>query len=241
MIIYWSAHSSVDELFLALRQPEPSMVDIKSIRPQSSIGNRHADFTLCPSIIDYSRNLYSLKSPLNLNFWSEEHDIMFDNFYSDDFFRKIINVRDGPGGIVSLNVVPYIFFAEESCIMQYSGPSMTNNSFVDHCSVVPGQVDIGRWFRSTDLATVIRKKNQKVIVNKGDTVANVRFCTSEKITFKKFYFNQQLDEYSKKVTNYKHSQNNSRLRDYFANMYTDFEQSRLRELILKEIKKNLMD
>ena len=240
MIVYWSVPRYSDEIFLGLDHPKSAFADFKSNCPNTSSGNPWTDFTLCPAVTDFSKNLYSLKSPINLEFWWDGENVEFENNFSEDFFRKIVVMRDPKAGSLSLRIVPYFFFTEESCEMQYSTPLMSTNNFTESCSVVPGQVNIGKWFRPTDHAFIIRNKNQKIKINKGDTIANIRFNTKEKITFKKFYFTPGCEDFFNKVVSYKKSQTH-RIKDYFSVMYQDFDNSKLKNLILKEINNNLME
>jgi hypothetical protein len=240
MIVYWSVPKYSDEIFLGLDHPKSAFADFKSVCPATSLSDSWTDFTMCPSVTDFSRNLYAVKSPINLEFWWNGNTVEFENSYSEEFFRKIVVMRDAKGGSLSLRIAPYFFFCEENCDMQYSSPLMASNNFTTNCLVVPGQVNIGKWFRPTDHAFLIKEKNQKIKINKGDTIANVRFLTKEQITFKKFYFTDRCDEFFNKVVSYKQSQNN-KLKDYLSTMYRDFENSKLKNLVLNEIKNNLME
>jgi hypothetical protein len=240
MIIYWTICEPFPEIYLGLDQPRSVFSDFKSMCPHSSVNKYNANYTVCPAVTDFSKNLYSLKSPMDLEFSWDGNNINFEEEYSRDLIEKILSIRDINGGTFSLSIVPYLFFAESDCEMQYSSPLMVSNSFVDHCTVIPGCYNIGKWFRPTDQAFLIRHQNQKIKINKGDTIANVRFNTKERIEFKKFYFTDQFHELIRKMTRYPVSQK-STLKNYFESMYRDFENSKLRNKILKEIKNNLME
>lgn len=240
MIVYWSIPRYSNDIFLGLDKPKSAFADFKASCPATSVNNTFANFTLCPSVTDFSKNLFSLKSPINLEFTWTGNDIIFQNIYSEDFFKNMVVLRDAAGGSLSLRIIPYFFFTEESCELQYSAPLIGNNDFIKKCSVIPGQVNIGKWFRPTDHAFLIREQNQTVKIEKDDTLANVRFCTTEKIEFRKFYFTEKCDEYFNKVISFRQSQKNT-LKDYFNFMYSKFENSKLKNSILKEIKSNLME
>lgn len=241
MIIYWSVPRYSDEIFLGLDQPKSAFADFKAMLPETSDDNGFANFTLCPAVTDFSKNLYSLKSPIDIEFQWDGRDIIFENTFSDDFFRKIVVMRDPDGGSLSLRIIPYFFFTESECELQYSAPLMGSNDFTRNCTVVPGQVNIGKWFRPTDHAFIIKEQNKRIKINKGDTIANVRFNTSEKIIFKKFYFTEKCEEFFTKVISYRQSQKTTKFKEYFNYMYNAFENSKLKTSILKEIKNNLME
>jgi hypothetical protein len=133
-----------------------------------------------------------------------------------------------------------MFFSDEDCEMQFTGPMLVDNNFARNCMIIPGQFDIGRWFRGIDFGFYVREKNVTVSVKKGDTIANIRFLTDKKITFKKFFITPELNNLANLVVNYKHSQKFP-LNNYLKNMYLDFQTSKIKKQILKEIKNNLLD
>jgi hypothetical protein len=155
-----------------------------------------------------------------------------------DFISKIATERDLKAGMMSLGLCPYMFFSETDCEMQFSGSNIVDNDFTKNCIVIPGQYNTGKWFRGIDFGFFVRDKNTKV--SKGDTIANIRFLTDEKIVFKKFFITNQCNGLANLVVNYKHSQKFP-LNRYLTNMYNDFQSSKLRNQILKEINNNLMD
>lgn len=241
MIIYWGASSFHEQMYLGLHGPSPAFADAKVLSEKLTQKTQWTDFTRCPSLIQYSNNLFSLKSPIDLDFIYDGNTVIFDhNQYPIDFIGRIATERDLKAGLISLGLCPYMFFAEGDCEMQLSGSTMADNEFTQNCIVLPGQYNVGKWFRGIDFGFFIKNKNVKVSIKKGDTIANLRFLTDEKITFKKFFITNECNNLANLVVNYKHSQKFP-LNKYLASMYNDFQSSKLRNQVLKEINANLMD
>lgn len=241
MIVYWGASPFHEQIYLGLNGPSPAFIDIKDSTQRLTEKVQWTDYSRCPSVIQFSNNLYSLKSPIDLDIIYDGNTIHFDyEQYPMEFISKIATERDLRAGMISLGICPYMFFADSDCEMQFSGPTLVNNDFSQKCMVVPGQYNIGKWFRGIDFGLFVNEKNTRVSIKKGDTLANIRFLTSEKITFKKFFITPELNNLANLVVNYKHSQKFP-LNNYLKNMYSDFQKSKIRKQILKEINKNLMD
>ncbi len=241
MIIYWGASSFHQQLYLGLHGPVPAFSDMKILSEKLVQKNQWTDFTRCPSLIQYSNNLFSLKSPIDLDFVYDGNMVTFDyDQYPMDFISRIATERDSQAGLISLALCPYMFFSEKDCEMQISSSTTADNSFTQNCILIPGQYNVGKWFRGIDFGFFIKNQNTKVSIKKGDTIANIRFLTDEKISFKKFFITNECGNMANLVVNYKHSQKFP-LNRYLTNMYTDFKNSKLRTQILKEIQNNLMD
>ncbi len=240
MVVYWGASSFHEQIYLGLSGPSPAFADIKKSTDRLIEKHQWTDYSRCPSVMQFSNNLFSLKSPIDLDLIYDGNTILFDyDQYPVDFISKIATERDLRAGMISLSICPYMFFADKDCEMQFTTPSMVDNDFVKNCMIVPGQYNVGKWFRGIDFGFFVKEKNTKVSIKKGDTIANIRFLTDEKITFKKFFITPECNALANLVVNYKHSQKFP-INTYLKNMYADFQQSKLRSQILKEIKNNLM-
>lgn len=241
MIVYWGASPFNEQVYLGLNGPSPAFADIKQSTNRLTDKGQWTDYSRCPSVIQFSNNLFSLKSPIDLDFIYDGNTILFDyDQYPIEFISRIATERDLRAGMISLGICPYMFFVDGDCEMQFTGPVMVDNDFAKSCMVIPGQFNPGKWFRGIDFGFFVKEKNVKVSIKKGDTIANIRFLTDEKITFKKFFITPELNSLANLVVNYKHSQKFP-IGTYLKNMYQDFQNSKLKNQILKEINKNLME
>ena len=240
MIIYWSTDKSSKDFLLGMEEPSSAFLDFKQTALLISEKTGWNDFTKCPSIIEFSKNLFSIKSPIDIEFSWDGNDLHFDDDADIEFLRSIISVRDMGSGMISMSLSRYIFFSEESCELQFSSPSLITNEFIENCTILPGQFSISSWFRPLDLGFIIRHKNKKIKIKKGDTLFNVRFLTNDNVKLKKFYFTNVCEEISHTVTSYKNSQSGT-LKEYFKKMYLDFNKSKIKKKLIKEIKDNVLE
>ena len=114
-----------------------------------------------------------------------------------------------------------------------------DNKFTATCYVVPGILDIGKYYRFLDFAFHIKKEYNTFEIDEGDTQLYLRFHTKEKIRFKQYYMTDRLREYAFMVEHIKEFSSNktSRPLSYFYKIY---KKSNLKNRILKEIKGNLV-
>jgi hypothetical protein len=240
MIVYWSVTKPSEDIYLGLDEPKPVIADFKETANLLPFKQTRSDFTRCPSVIDYSKNMFSIKSPTNIGFVWDGNEVHFDDSIDKDFLAGVVLPREIKSGMLSLRIMPYVFLAEDSCEMHLTGPNLCINNFVDTCTVVPGQFNVGKWFRPLDFGFFIRQQHREVLIAKGDTIANIRFLTDEPITFKKFYLTPTCEDIINNVVSFKKSQRLG-LKNYFTSMYNDFHTSKLRKILMKEIKNNLLD
>jgi len=90
----------------------------------------------------------------------------------------------------------YIFIAEESLEIEWTGAHFTDNEFTRKAMTIPGTFDIGKWPRPLDCAFLLRDGVTDLNINRGDDYGYVRFLTNENITLKKFFPTQKIADIS---------------------------------------------
>ena len=236
MIIYWTIPTSGNDFFLGLDEPKPVISTHKNFLANLGNNSPFTNFFHCPSYKSFTKNLFSLHSPIDLEFSFDGDYLDLSGFY--DYQPNFITIRDIQSRQISLGILPFIFFAEKPCEMQFSGPIFGTNNFSSSCLVIPGQLNIGRWFRPLDLAFFAEEN--LVNIKQGDELCNVRFLTSEKIVFKKFWYSDFFDDVINKESRFRQFIN-AKGHTYLENLYTLFHKSYLQKKILQEIKKNLIN
>jgi hypothetical protein len=112
-------------------------------------------------------------------------------------------------------------------------PHLEDNNVSERCLVIPGQYDIGKWFRSTDMAFHLKKNYDQFKIEKDEVMFYVRFHTKEKINFKQFRFTETLSDYVKDGFKLNFFRSMKFLPAYYAAFKN-------KKLILKEINENLI-
>jgi hypothetical protein len=149
-----------------------------------------------------------------------------------ELFDRYIMVRDGEKKFFSFKN-RYIFFTEEKSldVTFYEYPALEDNNITNRCMITSGKFDIGRWFRNSEFAFILRKDVNDFKIETGEIYSYMRFHTDEKINFKQFRMNNELDQLTKDCFHL-----NNKMKT-LINYYKAFKN---KKFILKEIKENLI-
>lgn len=263
MVVYWSVPYFTRETYFnesnnfnlvaqKYSNKYPCYLDILEPQPLSSELFEYSkqdmkpanNFFMCPSYHSFLKNKFVIKSPLDYDLtWNVNNEMNFfsSSFYDQKFFDNYVSTRESSFGMVSLLFFSHIFFAEESCDMEVTSAYLSNNDFVNDTIYIPGTMNIGDWFRNLDFAFLMKYKNKPLKINQGDSLRYVNFKTDQKITFKKFFFTEKCSEILNYCLNQKLFKKNKNVKSYLQDIYGLFKQSKLKNVLLKEIKSNLME
>lgn len=251
MIVYWSPFVEVyrhnhetnnDAFYLNFKEPEILTNKIKSLYKTVSDKNNLSEFIRCPSIIDFSKNTFGIRSPIDFSFtWTG--DDFFTHIYDQQFYNQQVVPRDIQAGLFSLNFMHLIFFCESDLEMEAIPAFYENNDFVNNTMVMSGTFNVGKWFRPIDLAFFLKNGalNKKINIAENDTLMYIKFNTKENIKFKKFYMDQEISKISSYVIRNKQTTNDKSIKNYLNNVYSKFINSGINKILLKKIKENLME
>ena len=131
-----------------------------------------------------------------------------------------------------------IFFTEEKTLNMSAGifPFLENNNITKNCIVVPGTLDIGKWFRPSDFAFYLKSNHNNFKIEEDEIYQYIKFHTDEKIIFKQFQINEKLNKYLLDITSAKEFRKvkNRSLENYYSML-------KHKKYIIKEIKNNLIE
>jgi hypothetical protein len=225
--VYWG---SVEEEWLRSKKPE--LVYKKFAQ---NLKNNISEVQMCPSVKDYMKNTFFIKSIYDYSFYITEDKKVLSNMYNQKFFDDHVVVRDINEQIFSFSQTSVFFTEEKSLLMSAINPYMENNNITKKCITIPGSIDIGKWFRTTDFAFFLKKEYNDFSIKEEEIFQYIKFYTDKKIIFKQFKVNQKLREYLNDVNNAKNSRilKSRKIEEYY-NMFKNKKQ------IIKEIKNNLI-
>jgi len=200
-----------------------------TLEESNSLANLH----YCPSFNSNLKNLFTLKSIYDFNFRIEDNRIITDK-HNQAFFNKHVVVRSFPKKFFSFST-DYIFFTDEPSLETtvYEYPFLEDNNITERCIIPSGRLDIGRWFRHTEFAFLLKKNYNEFKIEKDEVFSYIRFHTSKQINFKQFRYNDTFknfnnDGFSLTTLGPLHT-----LENYYKNFKN-------KKLILQEIKNNLI-
>jgi hypothetical protein len=230
IIVYWACNENE---WLRSKEPDPVYKNfLKNIK------DKNTNIELCPSIKDYMKNTFSIKSIYDYNFEiSENNQNVFSSLYDQKFFDKHVIVRSRTDKLFSFSQ-DMIFFTEEKTLNMSAGifPFLENNNITRNCITVPGTFDIGKWFRLTDFAFYLKNNINKFEIEENETYQYIKFNTNDKIIFKQFKINEKLNKYLLDITNAKEFRKIKirSLENYYSML-------KHKKYIIKEIKNNLVE
>ena len=233
MDVYWSVIESPYIPFINYSDPVPVLKDINHAIPADASKIKLMN---CPAFTDLCKNTYALHIPMDYEISYKDSQATAD-MYDPGYFNRMVQIRDNRFSRLTSVDFKYVFFSEKQLIAEILPCFLTSNGFTDNADLIPGQMDIGKWIRPVECAYIAKSGDRTVKFHMGDAFAFIRFHTDEKIRLRKFYWSQNLDY----MVN-----NNLRSRMYkprFNNLqyfYRLFQQSRMRSIVLREIKQNLL-
>jgi hypothetical protein len=221
-------------------EPENVFKNLSKNKEYYKIDGKPFEYVNCPSFRDLLNNTYSIKFPIDYNLtYSYNEDKIFLNSdrYNQEFFDKYIHVRSIENKLITIKL-QYLFFSEESLEIMLSSCHFHENDFTKSIRVVPGKYNIGKWIRPIEIAIINNKKNNSVIMKKGDEGCYVTFLTEENVNLIKFNFNEKIRHFIKGNLI---SKRYNKITNSLEKWYEKFELSKQKNYILKEIKNNLME
>ena len=234
MNVYWAIDHR--RAIGALRVQTPELV-LKN-KLISEVG-----YNVCPAFRDYFHNVYGWKSihthSLKRIFNGGGASGYVSDVHNQEFFDNNINIRSIEEQILSIIQMTSFITDSPSLKMSIEHPYFEDNKFTSSCYVIPGVMDIGKYYRRLDFAFHIKEGHNTCAFDEGDIIYYLRFHTPEKIHFKQYFMNDKLREYHDMVEEIKEfSISSPRPLSYFYNIYKKYN---LKSRILKEIKENLVN
>ena len=131
-----------------------------------------------------------------------------------------------------------IFFADESLEAVATPPFFHEPKYTKYGTMVPGEFDIGQWFRPVNFEVQLWKNKGEFILEDNEPIFYVEFKTKRPILLHRFNMTEKLSSYTDANVNYS---NLFGKRVPLADRYQRFKQVGFREKILTEIKKNVIE
>ena len=137
----------------------------------------------------------------------------------------------------------HIFFApyEKSLLMSQIPPSFEDNNIANSTIMVPGQFDIGKYFRTLDCSLIFKKKVTSIRFLREQIFYYLRFHTTRPIVFQQFFWDKEINEYYQPILAAKpHKKALLNPKDtVFSYYYKLFDKFQFKKKLIKIIEKNL--
>lgn len=248
IVVYWSPFWGKGEDDWNLLYPKPKTL-FSSIKDHSVKSNDNIDglqklpILSCPATSEKYKKIAVFESPISCSY---KYD--FSNFLKNAKFilepetKQYLSysvdrqpVTDyGPSIVFSLR---YSLFAEESLDAFFTPPMFHPPKYTKNGSVIPAEFNIGKWFRPFNFEVQMWQQNGRFILEEKEPLFYVEFKTNKKVILKRFKMTDQLYDAAKACIN---SSNLFGKGQSLEDRYQKFENTDMRDIVLSEIKENIV-
>ena len=230
--IYWGANTSASPE--GIRADAPESILQKLIRHKNSkelVGD--GDYKKCPALIDELINVYGLKSYFDYTLQFGKDGVSSPD-YDQEFFNRYFQVKSSNLFFYRIN---FAFFTEEPSLEMSLLPAyMEVNNIVNNTNMLPGKIDIGKYFRGLHFAFHVKQNCTEITFNRNEICYYVKFHTKKKLKFKQFLWTPKLEEMGLQMMAAKGGKYDYMNLDYYYNIFDRFN---FKKKMLKNIKENL--
>lgn len=192
--VYWTPwHWSEKWPKTAYFEPEPVIKSVAKSR------NVEVEYLKCPSFQNYYRNTFLIRSPVDLTIRIQNMPGGGKAIGIDEFDQKFFDTHIHPrfdqnsvNSMVSIDFL-YLFYSEESVILEQCSAAMEQTDFVKNTIQIPGEYDISKWVRAMGVAFEIIDDTKPLALKRGDPLFYVKFRTDKKVNLVRVDQNETLE------------------------------------------------
>lgn len=244
LIVYWAPYSHVNsplgESNIFFEDPINKHSDI--IKSKSKFAESKNSFFACPAFTNKLKNTFFFKSPINSSYTYDFSDITnpiiepinINKPFMQLFSPRVESLSKKPQVSFSLR---YLFFCEESLLATFSAPYFDEPKYLRYGAVAPGTFDIGQWFRPYPLEITLWKNRGEFHVEEDEPFFYVEFLTDRPVIIKRFKPTLEILSYADSCAQ---SLQNMKSGIPLAERYLKFKNTRMNDLVMKEIQKNIL-
>lgn len=234
VIVYWAPCTFPDRTHLVnllLTPPEPL---IRTFPPVNTAAQQF-NYRRCPATQAAIKNTFVFNAPITataLLSGDSEDPILIGE---QDFFSKKASSNSGCYSV--MYEYSWIFFSEEPVILRQSPAYLHRTTLSESGSVMVGQFDISKWFRSVNVDIGLWEGVNSITVTEGEPLFYAEFFTDKKVVLKQFDMGPELHDFTGQILRLKGVKPNLSLSD----IYSRFTRSKRDKAVLKLIKESLVE
>jgi len=219
--------------------PKPKILFSSILENKHEENNRNS-FIACPALSGFSKKTLEYSSPMSCSYKYDFTNKELD-FYptTENFIATGINTAPALalGNSVIFELKHYVF-SDQPLNAFFTSPHFTKSQYTQYGSVIPGRFDVGQWFRPFNFEVQMWNQKGEFHLVEGEPIFYIHFETEKPIEFKTFNLNPKLALMSKACIDtpslFGRGQSLKQRYDRFKNVG-------MREKILSEINKNLIE
>jgi hypothetical protein len=240
--VYWAPAGSQEIEYhqeLNMLYPNPENLFSYLVSKRSTFDQSISMLT-CPAFKEKMKKTFVFKSAIESHYSYETNDLgevsfkILKNFSLPISRDRLPGLEFGPTLTIR---TPYIFFSDSDLEVNFSQPTFHPVGYTQYGSIIPGRFNIGSWFRPFSFEIQMWSNSGELIVKEDEPIFYTEFLTDKKIKLVRFKYNKKLATYAQ------HCVDAPAI--FGPNLplvkrYRKFKESRMNDMILKEIKENIV-
>jgi hypothetical protein len=151
------------------------------------------------------------------------------------FTKRNPIIKDGPTLEFGMS---YYLFADESLPVYFTPPFFQKPGYTQDAAILPGEFDVGNWFRPYIFEVQTWSNHGIITLKENEPIFYAEFKTDKKIKLQRFIMTENMQKIIEAGVN---SWQLFGLGQSLSQRYNRFRYHGMREKLLTEIKKNLID
>ena len=219
--------------------PKPTNL-FSDLSKERAVGIKTSSFLTCPAFSSITKKIIQYKSPMDLSyefdFRDQENQIikpLIEKYIAFDYRPKSLEVANS-----ILLELKYYMFADEPLEVMFTAPYFAQSKYTQYATVIPGKFDIGNWFRPYNFELQPWDTKGEIHIKEDEPLFYAQFQTDREINIKKFSMNKEL---MNMVNACVQTTDLFGIGQSLLSRYNRFKNIGMREKVLVEIKKNLIE
>jgi hypothetical protein len=224
---------------LAMLYPNPTNLYSDLHKDKVSIP-QELGYMSCPAVRNKFKKILNYSCGIDAEY---EYDFTEGNHFIQNTKGTALPIRKtrdngmNQGLTLDLNYAQY-FFADEPLTINFTPPYFHKPQYLNYGSILPGIFDVGQWFRPFILEMQLWSNKGEVKLKAGEPLFYAELMTERKVNIHRFKVNDEINTIAQACI---------RHADMFgygstlATRYKRFRAAGLREKMLAEIKKNIIE
>lgn len=232
--VYWSENHDIDGSNWSFLYQKPTSLfsELNKIKEKENSAN----FLTCPAISNKFKKTLVFKNSLSSSYLYDSESITpTSSNYIDIIKRKEPSISSGPIYQFANSIC---FFSEEPLNASFTPPYFHKPGYTQYGTFIPGDFDIGQWYRPCNFEVQMWNSDGKFNINEDEPLYYVNFKTDKKINLYRYKNSQLLKKYYDACLDVTFLFGRGQT---LVSRYDRFKRVGLKEKILTEIKKNLID
>ncbi len=206
-----------------------------NVRPRKTDTKPNQNFLYCPAFTEVAKSTFLIKNPIQSHFAiNNQFEVIPTS--KNHIASTIFHPPSIDNCITMVYGLKWIFFSEEDVDMTLTAPFFSQSPHMQYGSAVPGRIKINSWFRAVNLEFNLWNNVTEFKAEGEEVLGYFNFNTEKNIKLVRFEMNEKLHQYSNAGIQ-------SSVWESWVPMkkrYERFKRSRMNELVLKEIKNNIL-